>query len=547
MQKVLRDYQSEAIEAVLSRFAEPGSEATLLVLPTGMGKTVCMAKIASSWDRGNVLLLAHRIELLDQAADKLEPELGYRPVVEQADRGMDVECLWQGGAVLVGSVQTLCGERRLEKFRRHPFDLILVDEAHHATAPSYRRVVEFFRSLNPALRVLGVTATPNRADNTALGLAFDSVAYQLSIWSSIESGWLVPIRQEYVGVECVDFDLVGTGKNELGEADLKPAELEAVMVEEEPLQALARPILEKAGERQCLVFCAGVAHAHLLAAVLNRYRQGSAQAVDGQTAKEDRRGAVTAFSEGRLQFLTNYGVFTEGFDVPNVGVVAMGRPTKSVGLYTQMLGRGTRPLPGVVDGPPTPEARRAAIAASRKPDLLALDFVGNSRHKLVSSVDVLGGDFDVESRDLARRRTAGGGDVMAELKKARAEIVLRQEQEKRRGVRASVAYTSQEVDPFGDDAAPGEAPIDQTRGGSTDAQIGLLVNLGVGRDTAARYTKRQASVVIEKLKAERCTAKQRTILAKYGQPTDVPFEEASRRIDAIAKNGWRPLREGVVA
>lgn len=540
--KVLRDYQEAAIAAVLATLREKGS--AMLVLPTGMGKTVIMARIASSWEGGNVLLLAHRVELLDQAAEKLACELGYTPVVEQAQRGMDVSCLWQGGAVLVGSVQTMCGARRLEKFEKYPFDLVLVDECHHATAPSYRRVVDYFRGLNPRLKVLGVTATPRRADNTAMGLVFDAVAYETPILDAVESGWLVPIRQEFVAVENVDFSAVGTARNELGESDLKASELENVLVEEEALHALARPILDKTQGRQCLVFTAGVAHAHMLAAVLNRYREGSAAAVDGQTHKEERRAAVEAFQAGRLQYLTNFGVFTEGFDAPAVGVVAMGRPTKSVGLYTQMLGRGTRPLPGVVDGPAGADARRRAIAASGKPDVLVLDFVGNSRHRLVSSLDVLGGNYDVEVRELARERVrkGGGGDVMGELKRARAEMLLRREQERRRQVRADVQYTAQAVDPFGRGAAPGALDADCSRGGSTDAQIGLLVNLGVEYATAAAWSKRQASAVIEKLKGERCTAKQKAILARYGEPCDVNFEEASRLIDAIAANGWRPLR-----
>jgi superfamily II DNA or RNA helicase len=546
-EKVLRDFQRASVAAVLGEF-DKGKTSTLLVLPTGCGKTIVMAKIAAAWERGNVLLLAHRIELLDQAADKMEPELGYRPVVEQGERGMDADCLWHGGAVLVGSVQTMRGEARMEKFRRAPFDLVLIDEAHHATAASYRKVVDYFRGLNPHVRVLGVTATPNRADDTALGIVFDSVAYEMGIAQAIDLGWLVPVEQEYVAVEEVDFSAVGTAKNDLGESDLKAADLESVLVEEEALHALARPILDKAGSRQCLVFTAGVAHAHLLAAVLNRYRDGSAKAVDGKTLDAERKAAVAAFARGELQFLTNFGVFTEGFDVPSVALVAMGRPTKSVGLYTQMLGRGTRPLPGVVDGPPAPESRRAAIAASGKPKVLVLDFVGNSRHKLVSSVDVLGGNYDAEVRELARKQVADrkGADVMKELKKARAELLLMKEQERRRGVVARVGYSTQAVDPFGHDAAPGASSVEQTRGGASDAQIAFLVGLGVQRDTAARFNRRQASAVIEDLKAKRCTSKQRAVLARYGEDPDVNFEEASATIDAIARNGWRPLHKEAV-
>lgn len=547
--KTLRDYQRESVAAVLRELDRTGS--TMLVLPTGCGKTVVMAKLATNWQRGNVLLLAHRVELLDQAADKLEPELGYRPSIEQGIRAVDTDCLWQGGAVLVGSVQTMIGDRRLEKFRKLPFDLILVDECHHATSASYAKIIDYFRALNPSLKVLGVTATPTRADGTALGLVFDTAAFHLPMWEAIEAGWLTPIEQEYVAIESIDFDGVRTAQNEMGESDLKKSELEEILLEEENQHAMARPILDRAGERQCLVFTAGVKHAHALTAVLNRYRPDSAKAVDGKTDKGIRKGIVTDYAEGRLQFLVNFGVFCEGFDVPAVSLVAMGRPTKSVGLYTQMLGRGTRPLPDVVDLPALsqdPSARRDAILRSGKPHLSVLDFVGNSRHKLVSSIDILGGNYDVETRALAQQRIGvKPADVGRELKKAAAELALRREQDRRRRIKAGVSYTTEFVDPFGHDASPGEHVMDRQRGGCSDAQIALLVNLGVPRETAANYSGRQAGAVIDSLRSKRCTERQKATLAKFGESTDVNCDEAGRIIDAIAQNGWRPLPKGVPA
>lgn len=539
-QRTLRDYQKLSIDRVLAELEIRGS--TLLVLPTGCGKTVVMAKLADGWGRGNVLLLAHRIELLDQAADKLESELGYRPVVEQAQRGMDTGLLWQGGCVLVASIQTLANPKRREKFRNCPFDLILIDECHRATAPSYQTVVNYFRGLNPRLKVLGVTATPNRADNLALGIVFDSLAYRLGMREAIEDGWLVPIRQEYVAIEGVDFDSVASAKNEHGESDLKASDLEDILDTEEALHAVVKPILEKCGDKQAIVFSSGVKHAHDLAALLNRYRSGSAVAIDGKTDKLTvRPRAIADYNAGKVQFLCNFGVFTEGFDAPSTGVIVMGRPTKSVGLYTQMLGRGTRPLPGVVDGPASPEARRRAIAMSDKSSMLVLDFVGNSRHKLVSSPDVLGGDYDQEVRERAKAAATSkpGSDMMRELERAKAELELLAEQERRRKIKASVNYTTSEVDPFGDGAAP--AAHSEARGGASDGQIAFLVNLGVDRRTAESYGRRQAGAVIDGLKQKRCTDKQKATLSRYGLPTDVNFEQASNLIQKVADNGWRPL------
>ncbi len=546
MMKTLRPYQADSVAAVRKTF--DASCSCVLVLPTGTGKTVVMAKLSSEWARGNVLLLAHRVELLDQAADKLESELGYRPVVEQAQRCIDPECLWQGGLVLVGSVATMRSDERLEKFKQYPFDLILIDECHHATAPSYRKIVDYFLGLNPQCKILGVTATPRRADNTALGAVFKDVAYQLGIQEAVNDGWLVPVQQEFADIQDVSFDGLATGKNDFGESDFRAADMESVLIEEEPLHGMARAILERAGDKQTIIFNAGVQHAHLMADVLNRpdYKPESAAAVDGETRKEKRREIVQAFSAGKLQFLCNFGVFTEGFDCPPVALVAMGRPTKSVGLYTQMLGRGMRPLDGIVDGWGCAEDRKMAILTSNKPHLLVLDFVGNSQHKLVSSYDVLGGNYDLEAIALAKERSKGKPDDVADaLKKAQAEKNLERYLAQRRHIKAQVDVRYERVDPFGHGApAPEVQAGTNTRGGASDAQVGFLVNLGVDYATAAGYTKRQASAVIEKLKATRCTAKQKATLARFGEDTSVNFEQAKAVIDAIANNGWKPRAKG---
>ncbi len=544
--KVFRPYQDDTFGSVLTALETLSS--TLVVWPTGTGKTVLMARLAAQWPRGNVLILAHRTELLDQAADKLEPELGYRPAIEQADRKIDEDCLYQGGMVLIASVQTLTRLKRLEKFQSHPFDLILIDEAHHATAPSYRRITDYFLTLNPACKIVGVTATPKRADGKAMGAIFAHVAYELPIQTAIEDGWLVPFRPEYVTIEGVDFSTVRTTVNEFGESDFRSQDLEPVLIEEEPLWALARPILEKAEGRRTLVFTAGVAHAHLLAAVLNREKPESAAAVDGTTPKERRKEILAEFASGKTPYLANCAVLTEGFDLPDVACVAMGRPTKSVSAYMQMLGRGLRPLTGIVDGYDDAADRKMAILTSEKPYCLVLDFVGNSKHKLVGCVDVLAGHYDLDVIKQAKADLAAkpGSDVLRALKLARAELLLKREQEARRHIRAQVTYSTTEVDPFGNGPAPAVRQNQAgTRGGSTDGQIGFLVGLGVPYEVASGYTRRQASTVINRLKETRCTTKQQAILRRYGYPTDVPFDRAKELIDKIAQNGWRKPREEV--
>lgn len=540
--KTPRPYQNAALDATLRQLEQYHS--TVVVLPTGLGKTVYASKLIAGWEKGNCLFLAHTKELIVQAADKLEAELGYRPGVEMNIQGVEPDTLWQGGMTVVGSVQTMYGDRRLAKYARHPFGLIVVDECHHATSATYKKVVGYFQALNPNLKVVGITATPNRADGTALGLMFESVAYQMSINDAIGGGWLAPVAQEYVVVDSLDFDGIKTKKNEFGEADFNASQLEAVLTQEEMLHKLAVPTLEKVGDRSTLVFTATVRHAHELAAVLNRYKPQSAAAVDGGTDPERRKELVRDFASGKIQFLTNCAVLTEGFDAPRCSAVVMGRPTKSLSLYTQMLGRGLRPLPGVVDGVPDAQDRRLAILTSDKPNCLVLDFVGNSNHKLASSYDVLGGKYDTETRELARREaTRERKDVGEVMEQAAALLAIERQWKEREDIKArEVRYGSHAVNPFDADA-PEVVGSDYTgpaRGTATDSQVRLLVNLGVDPHVAERYSKRQAGAVIDSLAATRCTAKQGATLRKHGiDPAGIGMDRASRIIDAIAANGWR--------
>lgn len=554
--KTLRDYQAEAIAAIEREFAA-GTRSTLLVLATGLGKTVVFARLASEWRDGNVLVLAHRIELLDQAADKLQSELGYRPPIEQGERGLDCDDVQVGGNVVVGSVQTCKNLKRMEKYRSHPFGLVILDESHHSTAASYRRIMDACREFNPECKFLGVTATPNRTDKAALGMVFDSTAYTLNIMHGIDRGYLVPVRQEsiYLPEDAVDFSEVATTRNKFGEMDFDRGTLEAILTEEGPLHAMARPILDRC-VGQSLVFTAGVTHAHLLAKVLNRYRPACAAAIDGKTDDRQRNELVNWFREGSLQFLVNYGIFTEGFDVPETATIVMGRPTKSISLFTQMLGRGTRPLPGVVDGLPDAEARKKAISESAKPYMVLMDFCGNTRHRPASCVDALGGDYDVKVRELAAEMVRDGdkGDVQDLLEKARRQAILgdlrafddamaqaekQKEDARKRIVAKNVRYEVRQLQSW-DDVGDVGNEVQTTRGGSTEKQVALLVGLGVKYETAAGYGKRQAGAVIDSLRKTRCTVKQANILREYGhEPEGVNMEAASRIIDGIKARGWK--------
>lgn len=553
--KVLRDYQQHAISGngqfpgVLPALERHPS--TVVVMATGLGKTVVISKVAESWTRGNVLCLAHRIELVDQMADTLAIELGYRPAVEQGPRGLDPDTLFAAGHVVVGSVQSMITQSRARKFCGHPFGLIIIDECHRATSRSYTQLIDRYRSIDSELKVMGVTATPKRTDGTALGLVFESVAFEMGIVDGIAAGWLVDIHQKFAVVEDLDLSKVSCTKNEFGEVDFKASELEELLSQEGPLHAMSRPVLDctQNGE-QAIIFAASVKHAHLWAAVLNHYRPGSAASVDGTMQNSpdgQRQKIVQAYKRGDLQFLLNFGIFTEGFDAPRTGYVVMGRPTKSLLVYQQMLGRCTRPLPGVVDGIPTAEGRKDAIAASGKRFATVIDFVGNSKHKLVTATDVLGGNFDVNVRDAADEiigsKPNGRANVQDSLVKARASMLLEAEEERRRPVRNAIqgvqlGYRLGDVDPFG---GTSRGAVGKTsRGGSTDGQVAALVNLGMDRDAAMRFGRKQAGAVIDKLRKERCTVNQARTLRRFGiDPSQLNADAASEQIQKIADNGWR--------
>lgn len=418
---------------------------------------------------------------------------------------------------------------------------ILVHNCHRSTSPSYTKLIDRYQQLDPECRVLGVTATPNRTDGTALGLVFESVAYEMAIIDGIDQGWLCDIHQKFCTLGEIDFSALRMTKNEFGEADFKREDLEQVLSEEKVLHEMSDPLLDltQHGE-QAIIFAASVAHAHLWAKVLNRSRNDCAKAVDGTTDKVERHETVLAYREGKLQFLLNFDCFSEGFDAPSTSMIVMGRPTKSLLKYMQMLGRGTRPVSGCVDGIETPEGRKDSIAASAKPYLTVLDFVGNSRHKIVTSSDVLGGNYDIDIRNAANELLgAKPGNVQNAINKARAIAAFEAEQRRRQEIKfRGTGYELGDVNPF--DAAPVGATMEKIRGSCTDGQVSFLVNLGIDRGTALKFSKKQAGAIISDLKEKRCTLRQANILRQYGyDPENFNVDSASAQIDEIKANGWK--------
>ena len=550
---ILRPYQTAAADAIFKEWQE--NDSTLVVMPTGGGKTILFADVIRRVFPRRALVIAHREELIFQARDKIQRVTGLHADVEMGEYRADGG-LFRAAPVVVSTIQTQCsggdGGGRMAKFDPQRFGLLIIDEAHHATSPTYRRVIDYYRT-NPALKVLGVTATPDRADEEALGQVFQSVAFDYEVLDAIHDGWLVPIEQQMVHVEGLDYSDIRTTAGDLNGGDLA-----AVMEAEKNLQQMAAASLEIIGRRRALVFTASVKAAEMTAEIFNRHRFGMASWVCGKTEKDERRTMLSDFAAGKIQVMCNCGVLTEGFDDPGVEVVIMGRPTKSRSLYSQMVGRSTRPLPGVVDGPETAEERKAAIAASAKPSCLVVDFVGNAgRHKLVTSADILGGKFSEEAIEMAtvKARAAGKPVNMAQALDQAEEELLEQKRKadsarlaeaaRRAKLVATARFTTQSVDPF--DVLHLE-PV-KARGWDQGRQLSekqrsLLAKQGINPDQVSfSGAKQLIAEIFRRWDGKLCSFKQAKVLRKYGFDTDVSFADASATIDQLARNGWvRPAR-----
>ena len=512
----LRPYQAAAVAAVRERYAA-GDRATLVVLPTGTGKTVVFSEVARRVvaNGRRVLVLAHRRELLDQAIGKLATT-GVRAELEQGPaRAGDAP-------VVVASVATLRGPR-LASWPADAFALVIIDEAHHATAASYRSILAHFARA----RVLGVTATPDRADGAGLGAIFASVAYRYDLAAAIRDGWLAPIRARRVRVEGLDLDGVRTTAG-----DLDAGQLGGVMRAPAVVEATAAAILAEVGQRPCVAFTVDVAHAIALADAINAH-PGPADAelgaalprracyVSGKSTPADREAAAADLAAGRVQVVCNAALWVEGFDCPAVAAVAIARPTKSRGLYAQMVGRATR-------------------LAAGKVDALVVDIAGATRrHRLVTAAGILAGDLPEELAELAAQRfdAAGGTDALAAVAAVVADGQAQRAREALRWLVEDVA------DVLGADILEGNgAPAAADRhepGTATPVQRDAIARAGL--DAPPALSSAQAARILDALNRRRvrglATFRQVRAMQRLGvgsaEAIAMPFNEANNLITEL--------------
>ena len=374
----LRDYQEAAIDAVTSTW-DRGVLRPAVVLATGGGKTVIFSHLTARQPE-RTLILAHRQELVFQAAGKLSDVAPHMHVgVEMAESSA------HGAHAVVASVQTLASEKRRAAWSRNAFGQVIVDEAHHAVAPTYRQVLDYFGCFDRT-RAVGFTATLARGDGAGLGEVWQEVAFERGIEPMIADGWLVRPCGKVIPLEGLDFSKVTQSRGDLAAGSLGDHLMEIGFAEH-----VAAAYREHGGEQQGIVFTPTVATAQAAAGALNAAGV-TAEAVWGEMDPDDRRRVIAKFKAGDLQTLVNCMILTEGFDAPQASCLVVARPTKSAPLYQQMLGRVLRPSPG-------------------KTDALVLDIVGISKNIKIRTLKDLSLRPAKKFGEVGERGEGGGAEA----------------------------------------------------------------------------------------------------------------------------------------
>lgn len=357
-----RPYQQKAAAAI-HREWDAGNKKTLVVMPTGTGKTIVFASIVNDQvEKGeHVLILAHREELLQQASDKLKMVTGLETALEKAQNS----ALDSDKMVVVASVQTLSKQNRLMKYPRDYFGTIIIDEAHHTAAKTYKGILEHFIDA----KVLGVTATPDRSDMKSLSDIFDSLAFEYKLPDAIREGYLCKINTKTIPVE------VDISKVHINAGDFSAQDLGNVL--DLYLDTIADAIVRECQNRKTVIFTPMVRISKRLCNILNKRNFKTAE-VNGASA--DREDVLKGFDNGEYKALTNAMLLTEGWDCPTVDCIICLRPTKSRSLYAQIVGRGTRLCEG-------------------KKNLLVLDFLWlTKKHSLCHPADIFCEDQEVAQK-----------------------------------------------------------------------------------------------------------------------------------------------------
>lgn len=511
----LRKYQKEAENAIFSEW-ETGREKTLLVLPTGTGKTIVFAHVAAECvKRGErVLILAHRGELLTQAADKIASACGLGCAVEKAEQS----CIGSWYRIVVGSVQTLMRESRLSKFPKNYFDTIIIDEAHHAISSSYSNVLEHFDKA----KVLGVTATPDRGDMKNLGQLFQSLAYEYTLPKAIKEKYLSPIKALTIPLQ-LDLSNVSTQAG-----DFKASDIDTAL--DPYLYKIADEMQKYCMDRKTVVFLPLIKTSQKFRDILNE-KGFSAAEVNGNSA--ERSEILTDFENGKYNVLCNSMLLTEGWDCPSVDCVIVLRPTKVRSLYSQMVGRGTRLYEG-------------------KTELLLLDFLWHTtRHELCRPACLICQNDEVADKmtEILEENQGFAMDIEETASEAESEVVIQREEalakqlnEMKKRKRKLVDPLQFEMSIMAEDLSGYVPAFGYEMSPASQKQLQALEKFGIFPDEVDNAGK--ASLLLERLQKRKneglTTPKQIRFLESRGflHVGTWQFDTASKLINRIAANNW---------
>ena len=472
----LRSYQSEAVEAIKKEIALGNS--TLAIMATGTGKTIIFGEIAKICHeyKMKALILAHTEELINQAISKVYSMSGEIPDKEQAKHWAST-----GSNIVVGSVQTM-QRKRLERWSKDHFQLIIIDEAHHAVAKTYQNILEHFE--NYAL--IGVTATPDRADEKELGQVFNTIAYEYPLHKAIRDGFLVPI----VGKRVTDLD-IDLKDLKISGKDYTDKQLGEVMLKH--IIPLANSIKKEAGNKKTMIFMPDVKSSAVMSDQLQRIGI-NADYLSGERSKQ-RSDILYKFKSGNTTHLVSCNILLEGFDEPTVETIVNIRPTSSRALYSQLVGRGTRLSPG-------------------KENLELIEFTYNhSRLKLVQPYELFAsGDFKGDFRESVDFKPGESIDLLATLEAAKEEWDKPENLSKRL---ITKEYGFEQFNPF---------------------SVAELFNEDISGELDIKYGGHGLTGAI--------TPGQIDILNRYGVHWDeLDKAQASKLIDLYQKNGYIPMKD----
>jgi superfamily II DNA or RNA helicase len=509
----LRPYQEACVAAVFKKWEE--YQKLLVVMATGLGKTICFANIAMrEVENGNrVLILAHRDELIRQAADKLMKATGLSAAIEKADETA-ADSLFQ---ITVGSVQTLMRPKRLERFPADYYDAVIVDECHHILSPSYQQVTNYFEGS----RFLGVTASPDRSDKRNLGSFFEEIAFEYGLREGIRDGYLCRITAQTVPLR-IDLSQVRVTAGDFNDADLGNA-LDPYL----PQIAEAIP-----RNRKTMIFTPLCATAQKMQDLLR------SRGVRAYYASGKDRSQVKAWeADGPGSVMLNAMLLNEGYDHPPLDCVVVLRATKSRPFYAQMVGRGTR----LADG---------------KQDLLVLDFLWHTaRHDLCHPASLVAEKEEVAAKMTEIQEAAAGNPDAEQMDlefleaEAKKEVQKEREEALARELRANQRKAARTVDPLefalslhDSDLEDYEPDVPWKAAPPSEKQLATLARFGFAPERIPN--KGFASMLLDRLfarsKQNLASPKQIKLLERFGYKAgEMTFAQAKQKIDEIAKNGWR--------